>query len=108
MAFRYRRPASEYGKCLRCECVLTDSNWSKSQQSYRRFMCMPCYSAKEFGEKWREIEYQETLSNHVDLLDWAENNMNWKDVCQAAFQVSPGKVDYQEGWVNGPKKVVEG
>jgi len=47
MAFRYRRPASEYGKCLRCECVLTDSNWSKSQQSYRRFMCMPCYSARQ-------------------------------------------------------------
>lgn len=66
------------------------------------------YYAKEFGEKWREIEYQETLSNHVDLLDWAENNMNWKDVCQAAFQVSPGTVDYQEGWVNGPKQVVEG
>jgi hypothetical protein len=65
------------------------------------------YYAKDYGEKWREVEYQETLSNHVDLLDWAANNMNWKDVAKDAFRVSPGRVDYQEGWVNGAKKVVE-
>ena len=66
------------------------------------------YFAKQHGEKYREQEYEHILSGNRYLIDWAENNMNWKDVCQAAFQVSPGKVDYQEGWVNGPKKVVEG
>jgi hypothetical protein len=64
--------------------------------------------AKADGEAYLKEDYENALSDNSLLLDWAENNMNWKDVCQAAFQVSPGKVDYQEGWVNGPKQVVEG
>ena len=66
------------------------------------------YYAKQNGEEYRKEEYERTLSENGELLDWAENNMNWNDVAQAAFRVRPGRVDYQEGWVNGPKKVVEG
>lgn len=65
------------------------------------------YYAKEEGEGYRNEEYASILANHERLLDWAENNMNWKDVSKDAFRVSPGQVDYQEGWVNGAKKVVE-
>lgn len=61
---------------------------------------------KEDCENLKE-DYEIALSNHGTLLDWAANNMNWKDVAHAAFQVSPGSVDYQEGWVNGAKRVVE-
>jgi hypothetical protein len=52
----------------------------------------------------REIEI--ALRQHDDLIDWAENNMNWSDVESAATQVKgPPGVDYQEGWVNGEKRV---
>lgn len=65
------------------------------------------YFAKTEGEKWREAEYKHALSDNCDLIEWAESNMNWEDVAKDAFQVSPVVVDYQEGWVNGVKKVVE-
>lgn len=53
--------------------------------------------------------YQDTLADNGELLDWAANNMNWEDVEAFAAQV-PSVVenpDYQEGWVNGRKRVLE-
>ncbi|EPL8679499.1 hypothetical protein N0P70_005498 [Klebsiella michiganensis] len=41
--------------------------------------------------------------NEADIEDWAENNMNWSDISQFAKQVTAGKVDYDDGWVNGDK-----
>lgn len=41
------------------------------------------------------------------VKDWAANNMNWEDVKPYAKQL-PRKVnavDYQEGWVNGEKRM---
>lgn len=52
-------------------------------------------------------EIETTLKDDFTLMDWAENNMNWIDVKFHAVQVGAPKVDYQAGWVNGPKKVVE-
>lgn len=53
-----------------------------------------------------ELAY--TLSDNVELIDWAETNMNWDDVKDHARQAEePDPVDYQEGWVNGEKEVVE-
>lgn len=41
-------------------------------------------------------------------LDWAANNMDWNDVARHAVRVNPSRpADYQEGWVNGDKEVVE-
>ncbi len=65
------------------------------------------YYARMEGEGCRTEEYVSILANHEGLIDWAENEMNWDDVSRVAFQVSPGRVDYQQGWVNGPKRVVE-
>lgn len=53
-------------------------------------------------------EYEYTLSDHEELIDWAENNMNWEDVEKFAQPLGARtKTDYQEGWVNGDKEVVE-
>jgi len=43
-----------------------------------------------------------------EIRDWAANNMNWEDVKPYANELprKPNAVDYQEGWVNGPKRVV--
>lgn len=65
------------------------------------------HHAKADGVAYLKEDYDNALSDHQLLLEWAENNMNWKDVAQAAFQVSPGRVDYQEGWVNGAKRIME-
>lgn len=53
----------------------------------------------------KEMEY--TLRDHYELKDWAANNMNWEDVQSSATMHKAGSVDYQEGWVNGEKSVVE-
>jgi len=53
----------------------------------------------------RELEY--TLADPDKLEDWAANNMNWSDVSHAAVRVPSKATDYQEGWVNGEKEVVE-
>jgi hypothetical protein len=64
------------------------------------------YGDKE-GYQSRIKEYENTLKDNRELLDWAQNNMNWSDVAHAAILIRPGKVDYQEGWVNGTRRVWE-
>jgi len=66
------------------------------------------YGDKE-GEESRKAEYDFTLSNIGELLDWAVNNMNWSNVSHAAVKIGPDVrvVDYQDGWVNGKKRVVD-
>ena len=55
---------------------------------------------------WNE-EYNITMTDDYSLTDWASNNMNWSDVSQFARQISPARdVDFQEGWMNGERKVV--
>lgn len=70
------------------------------------------YSNKENQPPLRRLELydnelQAALENNADLLDWAANNMNWAHVEPHARCVSHADCDYQEGWVNGAKKVVE-
>lgn len=55
-----------------------------------------------------EHEMAYTLGDNSELIDWAENNMNWEDVSHAALRVSdPPDNDYQEGWCNGDKEIIE-
>ena len=44
--------------------------------------------------------------DHSEIIDWAANNMDWDDVAHEAFCSSKGDTDFQEGWCNGEKKVV--
>lgn len=58
-------------------------------------------------------EADATLDEMIDryneeLVDWAENNMGWSDVAGEARQVGAAEtVDYQDGWMNGDKEIVE-
>lgn len=54
----------------------------------------------------RFFEY--AMADEHSGLDWAVNNMDWNDVARHAVRVNPSRPeDYQEGWVNGEKEVVE-
>lgn len=53
-----------------------------------------------------EMDY--ILSNDDELKDWASNNMNWSEVKEHAKKVEePSDIDWEDGWCNGNKKVVE-
>ena len=58
------------------------------------------------GYDYEEI-LNETLSNQDLLIDWAENNMAWIDVKDDALMIKKGNIDYDAGWFNGNKHVVE-
>jgi hypothetical protein len=48
-------------------------------------------------------------SDSYEVQDWAANNMNWSDVCMHAWrkiEAPPVDDQFQEGWVNGDKRVV--
>lgn len=54
------------------------------------------------------VEFGFAMRNHDELIDWAANNMDWSDVKNEAINVrTPDQPDYQEGWVNGEKEVIE-
>ncbi len=46
-----------------------------------------------------------------EIEDWGQNNMNWNDIVAFARKVESHKMadsDFQEGWINGDKEIVEG
>lgn len=52
--------------------------------------------------------YEYTCGDNDELIYWASHNMNWKGVKKVAVRAPVStSVDYQEGWVNGPKQIVE-
>jgi hypothetical protein len=67
------------------------------------------YYAKIDPNTTYEGEFDYTMSNNYELKDWAAGNMNWSDVEDHAKRVAvpPLEPDYQEGWVNGEKEIVE-
>lgn len=68
--------------------------------------------ASEYGNEISRSLSEDTIplfeDDEYEIKDWAANNMNWSDVMERATVVTPASVDYQEGWVNGDKKVVLG
>ena len=47
-------------------------------------------------------------ADSYEIEDWAANNMNWDKDRFHAEEVEPTSLtDYQEGWVNGEKEIVE-
>jgi len=55
----------------------------------------------------REFEELMNAEDDYDIIDWAENNMDWSDVEQYAVKVSTKKPDFQEGWMNGEKEIIK-
>lgn len=46
--------------------------------------------------------------DHYEVEDWAANNMNWSDVESQAKKLQDAPApDFQDGWMNGAKAVVE-
>ena len=69
------------------------------------------YYAREFGGDVEKSLAKDTLplfnDEPFEVEDWAANNMDWSDVVEHARLIKEGDTDYQEGWVNGDKEVVE-
>lgn len=71
------------------------------------------YYAKNDGICLDQSLNEDTLplfdSSPFEIEDWAANNMNWTDVRCIAVQVKQPdpEFDYQEGWVNGDKQIIE-
>lgn len=48
------------------------------------------------------------FEDEYEIHDWAANNMNWEDVSDQAIELDvEDEVDYQEGWVNGEKEIID-
>lgn len=54
-------------------------------------------------------EYEHTLKNDYEIIDWAENNMDWNDVePHAKLSVTYDEDEYQEHWTKGRgKRIIE-
>jgi hypothetical protein len=70
------------------------------------------YYKDEFDNDIEKSLKEDTLplfeSDEYEIEDWAANNMNWDEVATHAVRINkPDEPDYQEGWVNGEKEVVD-
>jgi hypothetical protein len=55
-----------------------------------------------------DAEYEHCLNNTTELFEWAANNMNWREVESYARLVrAPVDCNYEDGWVNGQRSIVE-
>lgn len=62
------------------------------------------YEDKEPGCYTKEFDY--AMNSDYELLDWASNNMDWKDVLSHATLVDTRNLrDYVNEWVNADRKV---
>jgi len=68
------------------------------------------YADEHDGDVERSLQ-EDTLPLFQDepyeIEDWAANDMDWRDVMSVARMVKAPSADYQEGWVNGEKEIVE-
>lgn len=58
---------------------------------------------------WQE-EFEYTMSDNSELLDWASNNTDWSDVERFAVLVETPeltKPDLNKAWINAERKVIE-
>lgn len=69
------------------------------------------YYAKNDGVSIENSLNNDTLplfeSDDFEIEDWAANNMNWSDVEHLAVCISKSETDYEEGWCNGDKEIIE-
>ena len=63
------------------------------------------YYSEFKGANYEEI-LKDTLEDNEELIDWAENNMEWSTVQSKAMKIRDGQVDYEDGWHNGPKTII--
>lgn len=57
------------------------------------------YYRKKEGEAAGQMEYQFTLTDSYEAIDWLQNNMDWRDVVSFAKRVRAEKpYSYDENW----------
>lgn len=82
-----------------------ESEWAVPAALIARDRAM-YYESQEPGCFQDECRY--AMEDTGELKDWAENNMNWEHVEKFAVLISdPSAIDFQEGWTNGDKRVLE-
>jgi len=68
--------------------------------------------AEEFNGDLKRSLDEDTVpmfeDDHFEIVDWAANNMNWSEVADFATLVQKQTIDFQEGWMNGCKCIVQG
>lgn len=69
-------------------------------------------SGPAYGKVYARVfaeQVEHALSSEYEITDWAGNSMNWVDVAAHATMAvpPPADTDYQEGWCNGEKQVIE-
>jgi hypothetical protein len=64
---------------------------------------------ESFEAYWGPRSSEPLVISDGELLDWAENHMEWSDVAAHAkcVSVDVDPVDYGAGWTHGPKAIVE-
>lgn len=69
------------------------------------------YYAHEFDGDIERSMAEDTIplfdGDDYTVEDWASNNMNWSEVQSQAVKIQDPEIDYQEGWINGEKRVIE-
>lgn len=59
-------------------------------------------------ERTYTAEFDITMDDEYELIDWARNNMDWDDVKEFAVEdTEPDEPDFQEGWLNGEHEIIE-
>ncbi len=53
-----------------------------------------------------EAEHEYALEDDAELLDWANNNMNWEDVAMQAIEVTVHLPNRAAEWPNAKKQVI--
>lgn len=66
------------------------------------------HDARE-GADYDNVYARELRTSASNLIDWAQNNMDWEEVQPNATMIAApdSHVDYQEGWINGEMRVVD-
>jgi len=58
-----------------------------------------------------EEEYENTLNDNLELIDWAANNMNWGEVKEFAKKIKEAdpilEDAFEECWRNGEREIIE-
>jgi len=70
------------------------------------------YAGSKFNNSFSDSLTNDTiplfLNSDFEIVDWAQNNMNWADVKDRTFiaeRKPPAECKFQEAWVNGDPKV---
>lgn len=53
-----------------------------------------------------EAEFDYALADNAELLDWANNNMDWAELETAAVEVRPKMINRDAEWPNAEKRIL--